>query len=235
MKKLVYAAAAAAAILTSSVASAISTFAQFNQLGAADTIRFTNTAGTTGQLAQIGAPVVSFKFLTGPDELSLQDAYFSFSANATSAAQVFSGFTTQEISSGTISFTRVTPASEGSGNGSRTNLLTISFTNATIFGGTGSTAAALTASTTAGSTVTMTSDFFDFDNTINRDLSFSFSSVSPVLTQAAAGDNLRSFTADATGTFSSDPAPRYVVPEPTMIGLFGAGLVVLGFARRRRS
>lgn len=242
-------AAAVAALLMSSAASAISTFAQFSQLGENDIMRFVNSANSGGNAnAQLtsavrqgngyiqGAPIVSFKFLSGPDELRLQDAYFSFAAAATSAAQVFGGFTAQELASGTLAFTRVTPASQGSGNGNRTNLLTINFTNATILGSTNTSAASLTASTFNGATVTMTSDFFTFDSTVNRDLSLSFSSLTPTLLRAAFGDNLRSFTADATGTFSSDPAPRYVneVPEPAMLGLFGIGFTILAFARRRQ-
>lgn len=75
----------------------------------------------------------------------------------------------------------------------------------------------------------MTSDFVSFAATTQRDYSLSLNAVTQPI--ATSSGYLRSFTADGTGTFASDPAPFANVPEPASVALLLLGCVAL---RRRR-
>ncbi len=95
---------------------------------------------------------------------------------------------------------------------------------------------------TASAALTYQSDALDFskvNNNLNAqsDLSLSLSAI--VRTLAMSNGLLKNFTANWTGTFDSDPppdvAPQFKVDEPFSTAAFGAGLLGLGLARRRRS
>lgn len=239
--KLGFLALAAGAMMSATVATAAPiTFAQFQQLGGDDTFRVTNGAGSTGTLSTIGTPIVNFSFLRPAMQaagLGTQDAYFSLSGTVSTPASVMTlpgpDPIFQLVNSGTISFTRVTPADVGIN--SRTNLLTINFTNAIINGSLGGTSGSLLAST-PDSVMTFTSDFLNFDNSIALDFALALSSITGGgLGRANAGESLRAFTADSTGTFSSDPAPLSSVPEPAALGLMGLGVLGLALRRRRKA
>lgn len=239
--KLGFLALAAGAIITATAATAEPiTFAQFQQTAGADTFRVTNGTGSTGTLSTIGAPIVNFSFLRPAMQaagLGNNDAIFNLTGTITTPANVMvlpgPDPINQLVDSGTLSFTRTTAASVGTG--ARTNLLTISFTNAILTGSVGSTSGSLLAST-PDSVLIFTSDFLNFDDTIARDFALALSSITGGgLGRANASESLRAFTADATGTFSSDPAPLSSVPEPAALGLMGLGLVGLALRRRRKA
>lgn len=239
--KLGFIALAASAILTTTAAQAAPiTFAQFQQLNGTDTFRVTNGTGSNGTLTTIGAPIVNFSFLRPTLQaigLGNNDAVFNLSGTITTPANVMTipgpDPITQLVNSGSLSFTRTTAASFGTG--SRTNLLTINFTNAVLTGTVGSTSGSLLASTPE-SVMSFTSDFLNFDDTISLDFALALSSITGGgLGRANASESLRAFTADATGTFSSDPAPLSTVPEPAALGLMGLGLVGVALRRRRKA
>jgi hypothetical protein len=243
-------AAAMAALFVAAAAQAEPfTFAQFKQKGTDDTIRVTNGAGSTGTLVDIADPTVTFSFLLpqlAAAGLESQDATFQLSGVITQKASVTVQTgpdpLNQLIDSGTLSFTRLVAAPEGTGLGARTNLLTISFTNALLTGFVGGTSGSVLAST-PDSSLTFTSDFLTFKPDASLDFALALSSISGG-GLARRGNNgamlgvnesLRGFSADATGTFSSDPPPEYVVPEPAVVGLIGIGLAIIGWRRRRQA
>lgn len=241
--KLGFIALAASAIISATTATAAPfTFAQFEQKSTADTFRVTNGAGSNGTLSTIGAPIVNFSFLLPALQsagLGMQDAVFNLTGTVTTPANVMvlpgPDPINQLVNSGTLSFTRVTPISAGPGNGLKTNLLTITFTDAILTGSVGGTSGSLLAST-PDSTMVFTSDFMNFDNSISLDFAIGLSSITGGgLGRASPTESLRAFTADATGTFSSDPQPLSTVPEPAALGLMGLGILGIALRRRRKA
>lgn len=202
--KTLFGAAALAVTLAAAPAYAATTFAQYEQVdGGLDTIQFdsgllSDTGGTTGSL-------VLFNFIdTMPPALDGNiDAYMNVSS-------------TGAPWSGTISFLRV---SDGA------NLLTLSFTGATLAGAGGS--GALFGSTPGG-TVSYTSDFLDFTGQTAGDFSLSLSGISP--------DFGASFwSGDSVGTFASDTGGGgNVVPEPATWVMMILGFGGVGALMRRR-
>lgn len=234
---------AASAFLSAATAHAAPfTFAQFEQKTTADTFELTNGAGSTGTIKQIGTSLVNFSFLLPSLQeagLGMQDAYMTISGNITTPANLMNipgpKPIFQLIDSGTITFTRATPAPKGPGNGMGTNLLTISFTNAMLTGTSGGTSGSLLAST-PDSAMTFTSDFLDFEHALSLDFAIALSSITGGgLGRTSTLESLRAFKADSTGSFSSDPAPLSTVPEPAALGLMGLGLAGLAWRRRRKA
>ena len=234
--------AAAAFALAGAAHAEPSTFAQFNQSGSADTIRVTNDTGSTGTIVDINNPTVTFDFLLPQlvaAGLGTQQAVFDLNGVITNPAsltiQVGPDPINQLINSGTLSFTRTTPAPVGTALGARTNLLTIQFTNALLTGFSGGTSGSLLAST-PDSALIFTSDFISFSNVQSMDFALGLSSITGGgLGRVSAAESVRAFTSDSTGTFSTDPAAQDVVPEPGMLGLLGIGVAGLALARRRKA
>jgi len=134
------------------------------------------------------------------------------------------------ITSGSIKIIRDTPAAEGTG--SRTNLLTVSFTNAELDASQNN--GSFTFKSNNNSVITYTSDFLDFSNVVTKDFSFSFSGASPTF-QAPIGKSGRNTRFSGTGTFASDPAPIVPsVPEISTWGMMLIGFGTVGAAMRGR-
>lgn len=236
-----FAAAPAHAVLT--------TFANFTGLDANSGIRFQNSAvdnvsGTSGSLYTInpvsnapGVRDVSFSFLIPglSTQVNNVNAAFTLFASTASPAQTFGAFTLQSGLTGGFQFLTTSAITVGSRvYAAGSNLLSGTFNDVSISGQTNATAASYNGSTSAGATITYTSDFVRFAPASDYDLSISLTSLSPMLF-ANPGSALRSFEAYSTGSFSSDPAPLLGgVPEPSVWAMLVIGFGLVGFQVRRR-
>lgn len=240
-----YAYLASAVLLSASAVPAFAateTFGQFIQKSPSDrAFSYTKLDSGTNKKAEIkgsGIPVYFLLGLSGlPADLTgLQDAHLSvdFISNLGTTAGATSGSRVQlfdTVSTGSISFTRDSAAGEG--DGTRTNLLTVTFSNAELDASNGS--GSFTFKSNADSVITFTSDFLDFTNVVDKDFSFSFSGASPTFS-AAVGSSSRNLAFSGSGTFASDPAPLVVggVPEPASWALMLGGFGLLGMTLRTR-
>jgi hypothetical protein len=228
----------------------LTTFANFTGIDAATGVRFQNSApddvsGTTGSLYTIdamtsapGSRLVSFSFLPPALAASVTNVLASFTmlSNTASPAQTVGGFTLQPGLAGSFTFLSTSAITVGGINyAAGSNLLSGTFTDVSISGQTGASAAAYNGSTGGGSTILFTSDFVSFVPGSDYDMSISLTSLAPLLF-AAPGAALRSFEAYSTGSFSSDPAPivNGGVPEPSAWLMLIAGFGLVGFQARRR-
>ncbi len=218
------------------------TFGQFNQKAPnASAFSYTNQDGPGGKQATLSATGVPIYFTLGvaglPDDLiGPLDAHLSIDAvsnlgttsgsGAGSRVQMF-----DTVTNGSITFTLDTAAAEG--NGTRTDLLTVSFTNAELDASQGN--GSFTFKSNANSVITFTSDFLDFSNVVDKDFAFSFSGASPTFS-STLGNSGRSTSFSGSGTFASDPAPLVVggVPEPATWALMLGGFGLLGLSMRTR-
>ena len=81
--------------------------------------------------------------------------------------------------------------------------------------------------------VVFSSDFVDFSNTVSRDLGMTFTGVSPAV--SICGNFLCGFSANAAGTFDSDPPPVVIpVAEPASGVVLATALLGLVRFRRKR-
>lgn len=205
---------------------------------------------TNGTSTAPAAVAVKFNFLedlpgsyTG-DINNQQNALYAFSALSTSAPIISGSNIVQTFESGSISFTRATPvyridALGHIGTQALTNLLTISFQNATLFATAHGTAMSISAST-PGSTLSYSSDFRNFvpvakgggfDFSIAGTASstpFGIAPTDPSLTNVTGSHSLSSFRVTSTGSFSA------AVPEPASWALMLVGFGATGAALRRR-
>lgn len=118
------------------------------------------------------------------------------------------------------------------------NLLSAAFTGMDISGKISGSSGADNASTLGGDTINFTSDFLDFTHVADLDLGMTLTSVAPTfLVATGANKALKSFRTNASGQFSSDPAPiinGLAVPEPASWALMIAGFGGVGVMLRRR-
>ena len=129
------------------------------------------------------------------------------------------------VINGSISIIRDSAAAEGTG--SRTNLLTVSFTNAELSANENN--GSFTFKSNIDSVITYTSDFVSFSPLDDKDFSLSFSGANPTFS-SVLGSSGRNARSSGTGTFAVGP-----VPEASTWGMMVAGFGLLGFAMRRRS
>jgi len=194
------------------------------------TLRTTGTA-TGNTLASI--PIFYILSVPGlPADLTgLQNAHLkvSFVSNlgttgsGSDRVQLF-----DTVTAGTISIIRDTAAAEGAG--SRTNLLSVSFTNAELDASNGS--GSFTFKTTPSSAITYTSDFLSFLPNLTKDFSFSFSGASPTFS-APLGSSGRTDRFSGTGTFAIADVPEASTWGMMMFGFGAAGLALRNSRRRR--
>jgi hypothetical protein len=199
----------------------------------------------------LGAPVpMEFSFLAGAgisfaDLTGIQDATISMTSSTTAVATpAFGGtFAEQPINGqgaviNQIKFTRDTPALEGSGT--RTNLLTVTFTG-NLAGSIGGTTPSLFADTATGDTVTYSSDFVSFAQSTQQDFNLALSSWDPLITpptglSVSNDGNFSSASAALAATFDFQLGST-VLPEPSASSaLVFAGLILLpGMSRKLRT
>lgn len=236
---------------------AITTFAQFSTIGNGANVRWVNNGAasntsssttatgsggffysTTTATARVpGNVAVKFEYLQ-PSLATLGFINANFFMNITvpsgNPATALGAFRLQNIPSGGFSFLStqaftvgVTPYAVG------TNLLTGTFTAGTIFGA--GTSGSFSGNSGTGGLI-YTSDVLNFTNTINRDFSYSLTSITPIIFRSNASRAIRTFRAVATGQFSSDPAPivNAAVPEPQVWGMLVIGFGLVGVQVRRR-
>jgi hypothetical protein len=266
-KKLALTAMAVGGIAAATPSQAVvTTFAAFTPTTQARNIRWQKVGSqsgmifttSTGSSSTPGNVAVNFSFLqpyfTNNNIAQNIGATFFMSGTTTNHAAMQTAlptsppttYLTQSIDSLTFSFKSTTAITVGNTTyPAGSNLLSGTVvSNSTIGGIKGGSSAGLMNSTMGGNTITYTSDFLDFSNTVNRSFSISLDALlaavgSPPVNQGlnAGGTNqsLSTFRASATGSFSSDPAPLInAVPEPAVWGMMIAGFGVVGFQSRRR-
>jgi hypothetical protein len=228
---------------------AVETFASFTQLGQGSSIRWakTTSGGTlfttsTPGGTTAGKTKVNFNYLTSSlGNLGPLAADFTMTLKAENGNPAFSGggFLIQSGLTGSFSFIYT-----GSGftigdttYTTGTNLLSGTIGQASIAGAAGSSSGGVSASTDGGSAITYTSDVLAFRDGSNFDFALTLTQIASVLNRPAANQSLRNFTAAATGSFSSDPAPQVIalpVPETATWGLMLVGFGAIGGALRSR-
>lgn len=203
------------------------TFAQYNQkIGGQDFVFTNNQSSANFQTVSGGSPI-TFTYLNIanlPAELQgPQDAHVFITAPTTAPALTTAGNRTIQPFNSIflIRIVRDTPAA--SGGGTRTVLLNASITpvgasNSELSGDEGARSAGYSASTPV-QVVNYDSDFLSFSGTIDRDLSLSFSSITPVYSLGTGF--LNSFNAAGTGTFASNPPPIFMVPSAAAVTISG--------------
>lgn len=257
-------AAVGLAVASTPASAVVTTFATFTTPGNARDFSLVNSGNATGPsratdailyststptATQPGAASVRFSFLQPflSDFVTNVTAAFTYNATikrGTPAIQ-FGGFTFQDGIAGSFAFLstsaitvtgpRFVPHTYAAGS----TLLAGTFSDSTLFGASGATAASIDASS-QNSIVTFTSDFLDFSHTNFREGAFSLTSLFPGLSSHSGFNRaVNSFRASASGQFASDPLPLInglaAVPEPGTWMLMVAGLGFVGIAARRRA
>ena len=227
------------------------TFGQFTQKQATRVFRYKNldsginkaaeiyttTPALSGPTANAHASIPVYYILSGGslplDLQGAQDAALSADFFATSGTTGSGSSRVQMFATGSITITRTTAALEGLNT--RTNLLTVTFTNAELDASQNN--GSFTFKSNSNSAITYTSDFMNFSNVLTKDFSLSFSGANPKF-NAPLGSSSVNTRFSGTGTFASDPAPITIgVPEASTWAMLMIGFGVVGAALRtgRRS
>ena len=242
--------AVAATLTAASPASAvITTFAAFSPAGGGGNVRFLNANGNsnavfsttaTNNSTTLGARRVSFNFMnTAASAIGTVNANWTLNGAVTNTnASIFGNLIIQPNIVGSFSFISTSAITLGSTTyATGSNLLSGTFTNATIAGARNGTSAGFSGSTPSSSIV-YTSDFLNLAPGSSYDFGMSLDQISPTLnalpTSSTPTRALRSFRAVAGGQFSSDPAPLAAIPEPATWLQLLADFGIIGVVARRR-
>lgn len=264
-KAILGAGAIAAAIIASGPAhAALTTFAAFTPIGSAKNIRFVNSgtgnpnlasSGLSGQLYSTSSATATakgladtrFSFLQSPlsDFVTALPAKFELDALVTSTGADVSGIAPNQsyIQTNINGFFEFTTSSAvtiyNTAYAAGTVLLRGDFTMGSIYGQRASANGAF--GDGFGGSLTYTSPFLDFSQTVENDFQMSLTAIASQLFVAGNGTlgdpyrALRSFRANGSGNFASDPAPILTaVPEPEVWALFMVGFGMVGLQVRRR-
>jgi hypothetical protein len=201
----------------------------------------------------LGAPIaVDFTFLQGlgilPADLQgPQSATLTLTSSTTKAVtSAGGGIVASQLIDGSgavktdvLTITRNTPAAVGDGTGSRTNLLTMTFTG-DLIGVVGGATPELFGDTALNDTVIYSSDFLNFSSATEEDFNLALSSWDPLVSPPAglgiaADGYYNSAGAAGVGTFDFQGAAT-VIPEPTSTALAAVGglLLIVGCGRQSR-
>lgn len=212
----------------STVTCQTTTFAQFFEDDGSQDFVFTNNASSSTFNTVGGGSGIFFIYqnIVGldPSLQGIQNARLFITTTTTQSGSSGGGTVTQPLNQTvTVQIIRNTAAPPGVGIGSRTNMLTAVFSPSTtspgLVGSDGGNSANLSA-TTPDHVVTFTSDFLLFGITTQRNLAFSFSSVTPSIA-LGSGSFLQNLTAAASGTFASNPVPVPFVPTAAQVSVSG--------------
>ena len=254
--KIIAAAGVLALTMSASAANAVvSTFANFSAVSSATNFRWVGGNGTvaagtrddavfyttsTATATAPGSTNSNFSFTLGGLPLNIP-AKFLLSGTVTDTAATINGVNlVQSKLVGTFSFLSTNAVSYGIGYAAGSNLLSGTFTQTTLSGPRNGGTAGINGSTQGGSTIAFTSDFVTFDPASNFELSWSLSSIAPLLnalpTNGPPARATRNFRAVIGGQFSSDPAPIInSIPEPEVWALLVVGFGLVGVQVRRRN
>lgn len=233
MSRIPLVAAAAFAALATVPAGAVTAFASFSPLSNAANIEFIADANGAGTVSSIPGSPVTFRFLdpTGTNSVFDTTANFNFLAT-TEGGLAAGGLGIAPATAGSFTFTSLGAVTFNGRTG--TNLLTAAFTGG-VFSGLAGGSVGSFVNSQPQSSVTFTSDFFDFAQTTARDISIAINAINPPLEVSQGG--LNAFAGTASGNFGSDltDGSGATVPEPASWAMMVAGFGLIGAVRRRRS
>jgi hypothetical protein len=251
MRVLTTAAIALAATLAAAApaSAVVTTFASFGPGPGGANVRFVNagsnsnavfyTTATSSGTTQ-AARRVSFTFLQSAfNAIGAVNANWTLGGTVINTIATINGVNIQQSNiAGSFSFISTSAITLGSTTyAAGSNLLSGTFTNASIQGVRNSSAAGFTGATPISS-ISYTSDFLTFVPGSSYDFAMSLSQIAPTLnalpTNLTPSRALRTFRAVAGGQFSSDPAPIPNVPEPAIWLQLITGFGLVGLAARRR-
>lgn len=207
------------------------TFAQFIERNGAQDFRFKTISTREAVFETIsGGSEIYFRYQNiqnlPPALQDFQEAKLYLSVRTGSTATSPGGVVIQPFDQlGEIRIVRDTPAPVGGGN--RTNLLTITInaigSASPILTGTSGGNSATFSATTPDHIVTFTSDFLGFNQTTQRNLGLSFSSVvnNLSLNSPTVNNFVKEFTAAGSGTFASNPPPVVLTPTAAEAAVSG--------------
>ena len=229
-------------------AAVVAPIAVYNQVVTGSTMRWVRApSGVGGQLFTIassgsntpGAASVDFSFLKPVlSALGPVASKLTLTATSTVAATPVLSYLAQTPVDGSFAFTYTGAAPLTVGfttYNAGANLLSGTFTNATIVGITGGTSGNFSASTGAGSIISLASDFLDFSGANSFDFSIGFNAMTSPFGVSNAQSALNTFRAATGGSFGTDSAAMTAtIPEPASWALMVTGFGGLGVALRRR-